>query len=103
MMLGNWIFNFQMTAQWSEVEEDPTMTPETLAIFHVALTLPAASKAELAEMLLSSIEEDATAQHEIDQAWFREAKDRFAAFRKGEIQAEPMEEVMGSLKRRHAK
>ena len=79
------------------------MTPETQAIFHDALTLPAATKAELAELLLSSIEESAAAQQEIDQAWFREAKDRFAAFRKGEIQAEPMEEVMLSLKRRHAK
>ena len=75
------------------------MTRETQAIFSKALKLPLEAKADLVELLLNCIvEEDRSSRAKIDAAWAKEARDRFEAFLRGEIQAEPMDQVMRSLK-----
>jgi len=69
----------------------------------MVLKLPVDSGADLVELLLNSIlEEEHSAQQKIDKAWAKEARDRFDAFLRGEIQADPMEEVMKTLRKRHA-
>ena len=79
------------------------MTRPTQAIFKRALRLPLESRADLVELLLNSIlEDDSSARKKIDRAWAKEAKDRFEAFLRGEIKAYPMDEVMNTLRKRHA-
>jgi putative addiction module component (TIGR02574 family) len=63
-----------------------------------ALALPAAEKAKLAEELLSSL--DDAAQYEIDRAWGDEAERRIAAFEKGKMHAEPVEDVIKAMRDR---
>ena len=63
-----------------------------------ALALPAAEKAKLAEELLSSL--DNAAQHEIDRAWADEAEHRIDAFEKGQMDAEPVEDVIKAMRER---
>ena len=79
------------------------MTAATKAIFKKALALPLESRADLVELLLNSIvEEDRAEQKKIDKAWAKEARERFDAYLRGEIQAYPIDDVMGTLKKRHA-
>lgn len=79
------------------------MTKTTQELFKKALKLPLESKADLVELLINSIvEDDGSARQKIDKAWAKEARDRFDAFLRGEIEANPIEEVMKSLKKRHA-
>ena len=69
-----------------------------------ALKLPLDSKADLVELLLNSIlEEDRVSREKIDEAWAKEARDRFDAYLRGEISAHPAAEVMKTLKKRHAR
>lgn len=79
------------------------MTRETQAIFKKALKLPLEAKADLVELLLNCIvEEDRSSRAKIDAAWAKEARERFEAFLRGEIQVEPMDQVMTALRKRHA-
>ena len=79
------------------------MTRETQAIFKKVPKLPLEAKADLVELLFNNtMEDDPSARQKIDKAWAKEARDRFDAFLRGEIQAEPMDEVMEKLKQRHA-
>jgi hypothetical protein len=79
------------------------MTRETQAIFKKALKLPLEAKADLVELLLNCIVEDEqSSRTKVDAAWAKEARDRFEAFLRGEIQAEPMDQVMKALRKRHA-
>jgi putative addiction module component (TIGR02574 family) len=55
-----------------------------------ALALPRGERARLAERLIASLDEDA----EIEQAWTVEVRRRLEAFRKGEIVAHPIEDVL---------
>jgi Putative addiction module component len=64
------------------------MSSEMQAIFTQALALPSASKADLVELLLSSIEQDQPSAGEIDVVWTQEANDRFQAFLQGQIDAQ---------------
>jgi putative addiction module component (TIGR02574 family) len=79
------------------------MTRTTQALFKKALKLPVDSRADLVELLLNSIvEEEGSSSKKIDAAWAKEARDRFDAYLRGEIQALPMDEVMKTLRKRHA-
>jgi hypothetical protein len=77
------------------------MSEQTQAIFSQALELPPAAKADLVELLLSSIEQNQAVEEEIDAAWTREANDRFQAYLKGQIAAEPVEQALQALRARH--
>jgi putative addiction module component (TIGR02574 family) len=60
------------------------------------LSLPRGDRARLAERLIASLDEDA----EIEQAWAIEVRRRLDAFRKGEIVALPIEDVIGEARQR---
>jgi putative addiction module component (TIGR02574 family) len=62
-----------------------------------ALGLPADERAEVAERLLSSLEEPLSA---IDQLWAQEAEDRIDAYERGEIEAIPAEDVFNVIRNR---
>jgi putative addiction module component (TIGR02574 family) len=67
-------------------------------ILKEALALPAEEKAKLAEELLSSL--DDAAQAEIDKAWAEEVESRIEAYDRGELKAEPLEDVIKDMKQR---
>lgn len=50
---------------------------------------------ELVDDLLASLNEDAP---DIDARWAKEAEDRLAAYRRGEIQAVPLQEVLAKYR-----
>ena len=63
-----------------------------------ALSLPAKSRAKLAERLLESL--DDPKQKEIDRLWAEEVEDRIEAYEHGELKAIPGREVFRRLKPR---
>ena len=63
-----------------------------------ALSLPAKSRAKLAERLLESL--DDPKQKEIDRLWAEEVEDRIDAYERGELKAIPGREVFRRLKPR---
>jgi putative addiction module component (TIGR02574 family) len=63
-----------------------------------ALSLPAKSRAKLAERLLESL--DDPKQKEIDRLWAEEVEDRIDAYERGELNAIPGKEVFRRLKPR---
>ncbi|MBI4443725.1 MAG: addiction module protein [Acidobacteria bacterium] len=60
-----------------------------------ALSLPPEERAEVAELLLSSL--DPATQRRIDSLWAEEAEDRLDAFNKGEIRAVPARDVFDEV------
>ena len=65
------------------------------AVMTSALALPPAERMALAEKLLESLDQEANA---VDQEWVREAEDRLAAFRRGELTSVSFEDVMKELR-----
>jgi putative addiction module component (TIGR02574 family) len=63
-----------------------------------ALSLPAKSRARLAERLLESL--DDPKQKEIDRLWAEEVEDRIDAYERKELTAIPGKEVFRQLKPR---
>jgi len=63
-----------------------------------ALSLPAKSRARLAERLLESL--DDPKQKEIDRLWAEEVEDRIDTYERGELKAIPGREVFRRLKPR---
>jgi putative addiction module component (TIGR02574 family) len=61
----------------------------------VATRLPPAERLKLVEQLLDSLD---APDADIDRAWTVEAQDRLAAFRRGEIEAVPLADVVESYK-----
>ena len=64
-------------------------TAKTLSVR--ARALPPAERLELVDEILGSLDETDPA---MDRLWTREAEDRLAAWRRGEIHAVPLEEVL---------
>jgi putative addiction module component (TIGR02574 family) len=63
-----------------------------------ALELPLTARAELASQLLDSL--DHLTEAEADQLWAEEAERRYAAYRAGEMEAVPADEVFARLRAR---
>ena len=63
-----------------------------------ALELPLTARAELASQLLDSLED--ISQEENDVLWAAEAERRYAAYKAGEMEAIPAEEVFARLRSR---
>ncbi|MGO8676173.1 MAG: addiction module protein [Limisphaerales bacterium] len=61
-----------------------------------ALRLPAHQRALLADALLGSLDDEAA--REVERLWAREAEDRLAAFRRGEISAVDGPSVLKDLR-----
>jgi putative addiction module component (TIGR02574 family) len=70
------------------------MSDKTSQILQDALALPVLERAVLVDGLLSSLDRPDT---RIDELWAREAEDRLAAYRNGEMEAIPAEEVFAEL------
>ena len=72
------------------------MNDRVRSIFEQAQKLPSTERAELAELLLATIDVDP----EIGRAWTDEVLDRIAAHERGELGARPAAEVLAKhLKR----
>jgi putative addiction module component (TIGR02574 family) len=67
-------------------------------ILRAALSLSGGERAELADRLLESLDEED--QPEIDRLWIQEAEDRIAAYERGETEAISTDEVFAALKSR---
>ncbi len=63
-----------------------------------AKALTAEERAQLAEVLLESLEEGSLA--EIEAAWDREIEERAAAYDRGELKTIPAEDVFAEARRR---
>ena len=62
-----------------------------------SLALNALDKIHLVEKLLSSLNKP---DPEIEEAWIKEAEERFAAYEKGELKAIPLEKVLNDIERK---
>ena len=59
------------------------------------LKLPRSERAQLAERLISSLDEES----EIEQAWIEEAERRYSAYLEGKMSARPIEEAMSAIRK----
>lgn len=73
------------------------MNAKTKALSEQARKLTAEERLALVEDLLESLH---PTDPEIDRLWAEEARDRLAAYRRGEIEGIPFEEVLDNLRRR---
>jgi len=67
------------------------MTDETKTLSAQARKLSPAERVELVDSILASLDEP---DPNIDRLWAKEAEDRLAAYRRGEIKAVPLQEVL---------
>jgi putative addiction module component (TIGR02574 family) len=65
---------------------------------HDALELPAAERARLAVILLSSLEETGEDPEEMERLWVAEANRRIREIQAGSVKGIPAEEVLNRLK-----
>lgn len=72
------------------------MTEATRALAVAARELTPAERLELVEQILDSLDASDPA---IDALWAKEAEDRLAAYRRGEIRAVPLAEVLAKYQR----
>ncbi len=72
------------------------MTEATRALAVAACELTPAERLELVEQILDSLDASDPA---IDALWAKEAEDRLAACRRGEIRAFPLSEVLAKYQR----
>jgi putative addiction module component (TIGR02574 family) len=71
------------------------MTEAAKRLSDAARNLPAQDRLELIEQLLDSLDHPDLA---LDQRWAKEAEDRLAAYRRGEIKAVPLQDVIAKYK-----
>jgi len=73
------------------------MNAATRQILDQAKQLPPVDRAELLECLFSTFDEPADPS--IDRAWSKEAEDRLAAYRAGQLSSTPAKEVFDRINR----
>ena len=71
------------------------MPQSAKALSEQALQLPPVERMALVERILDSLDEP---DPSMDASWAREADDRLAAYRRGEIRAVPLSEVLVKYK-----
>lgn len=71
------------------------MTNETKDLSAKARSLPASERLELVDAILSSLDEPDPG---IDRLWIDEAEDRLEAYRRGEIKAVSLREVVAKYR-----
>ena len=83
------------------------MSDKTQAVLASLLTLPVDERAEIAEKLLASLDgipdPSPAEQAEIDAAWGAEADRRYQAYKRGEIDSIPGEQVLNDLRAKYQK
>ena len=67
------------------------------ALSDAARNLPPDERLELVDQILESLDEP---NSEVDALWAKEAEDRLSAYRRGDLQAIPMTEVLAKYPRR---
>jgi len=72
------------------------MTKEQLLA--AAMALPADERQQIADALFESVAEGT--REEIDAAWIAECKRRLEAYKRGEVQATPVDEVIERIRSR---
>lgn len=72
------------------------MNPHSQAVIEHASQLTALEKLEVVDALLASVDKP---DPEIDRLWAIEAEDRLAAYRRGEIKALELNEVLAKYRR----
>jgi putative addiction module component (TIGR02574 family) len=72
------------------------MSKTTEALSTHVNELPPAERLELVDLILGSLD---VADPALDALWLREAEDRLAAWRRGEVRAVPLAEVLKKLGR----
>ena len=71
------------------------MSANTQALIDQFRQLPVLERIEIVDALLATIDEPST---EIDRLWAAEADERLAAYRRGEIRAVELEEVLAKYR-----
>jgi putative addiction module component (TIGR02574 family) len=71
------------------------MTELTKALVAEARKLSAAERIDLVDDILASLDEP---DQSIDAQWAKEAEDRLAAYRRGEIRSIPLEQVLAKYR-----
>jgi putative addiction module component (TIGR02574 family) len=77
--------------------EEEEMNAEVESVLHVALALPAQSRAVVADRLLESLDQPDRAA--VATAWAEQAEERLADYRAGKLAAIPADEVFRSISR----
>lgn len=72
------------------------MSSKSRVLIEQAQQLPVMERMEMVDALLATIDEPSP---EIDRLWIAEAEDRLAAYRRGEIKAIEMEDVLAKYRR----
>ena len=72
------------------------MATDTRYILREALKLPAVERANLAEHLLSSLDQP---DEHVDALWSKEVEDRVNAYQSGKIKAVSLKEVLSKYKK----
>jgi putative addiction module component (TIGR02574 family) len=75
--------------------KDTTMTEAAKNLSMQARKLSPVERLELVDDLLASLDES---DPKIDGLWAKEAEDRLAAYRRGEIKAVPLQEVLAKYR-----
>lgn len=71
------------------------MSQNAESLSQQAAQLPPAERMELVERILDTLDTLDTPDPNLDALWAKEAEDRLAAYRRGEISALPLAEVLG--------
>ncbi|MEZ0271995.1 MAG: addiction module protein [Methylophilaceae bacterium] len=72
------------------------MNPQSQAVIEQANQLTALEKLEVVDALLASVDKP---DAEIDRLWANEAEERLAAYRRGEIKALELNEVLAKYRK----
>jgi putative addiction module component (TIGR02574 family) len=72
------------------------MTQKSQVVLEEALKLTACERAEMAEQLIASLDEEPDS--DVDQAWQEEVQRRLQQIERGEVKAIPWEEVQRRLR-----
>ena len=73
------------------ITPEPVMHQTTKVLSEQAVQLPPTERMELVERILDNLDQPDTT---MDALWANEADDRLAAYRRGEIRAIPLSEVL---------
>jgi len=84
-----------MSRDWVPTPEHEAMTETTKSLSVQARKLSPSERLELVDDILASLDEP---DPNVDRLWAKEAEERLAAYRRGEIKAIPLEQVLAKYR-----